>query len=777
MIAVTLRTQLLAVGVLAVVSSSLLGAPALVPAPKEIRELGGVLRLQTPPQVEVQAVEGRSAAEVLRRAFGPPGSGTSILLRKSRGAARLGPEGYEIRVRKDGVQIDGGGSAGLFYGAHTLRQLAEVTEGKLPLCNIADWPAMQWRGVDYPVTRKEDLQRLAGLKLNLVVWEVSDQLRSTKRPEFAGNLRPSEMARICAEARRNHITLILETQSFGHAHWLLRPHPEFRANPQNTHTINPTAPGLYEVLSDVYGELIKASRVPFFFPGCDEPFDIDQWCQDKGLDPSQVVGEHLARLADLAKKHGARIMIWGDYLLKYPEALKHLDRKQVLIVDWHYNVADEYPSVDTFVRAGFETLVGPSVCPWEPLFPLYEVSARNIVNFVGEGHRRGAVGLLNTNWPTGPMPIEALWYGWAAGAEASWSDKKVDLSELDPRFFEWYTGDPSATVRERYFAWKNANAAWSFTEALTRPPAEILASRATEYAQPVIAESGAVSAMETVAELRRQTSAAFPPSGRRQHREGWRDLRSIMTCTDQAFYTRKRGALFVRAYDELYLAHKATDSKTRDQSLDTATACLCELATAASANDPQTNALCLKAMERVAEARRRGPFSPQQVLEAPTPPTHSGPAEVLPFQACTTVDPFQRYGVREEEKGGIIIPEKGTAVEIRFRVLEPGRYRVFALLRHSAGTWQNNVFVRGSRNAAYEGNYQFQLDGQPFRETWIGQELNPEEDEALQWAVLYEGDLSLGLHVLRLTPKVMNFAIVQRLLFSSDPAWLPPGAR
>jgi len=771
-----MRLVMPALFVLLLTTEAWAALPPLIPAPREVREGPGTLTVTAP--VHVIGVEAApSAVEVLERTFGPRGEGgTAIRLAL---VDPMGPpreEWYRLQVGPEHIDIAAATEVGLFYGAQTLRQLYEGAGRALPYCDITDWPAMRWRGVDYPVTRAEDLQRLAGLKLNLVVWEVSGLFESPSHPELGGTMPLADIAAVCAEARRNHITLILEVQSFGHAPWLLRPHPEFRADPNGEETIRPFVPGEYELLSDVYGELIAASGVPWFFPGCDEPFQIDQWCRDNGRDPAEVVGKHIARLSEIAAQHGARVMVWGDYLLKYPQSLQYLDPQRVVIGDWHYNSAPEYPSVDTFVQAGFETLVCPSVCPWEPLFPDYAASAPNITNFVADGQRRGAIGLINTNWPTGPMPLEAMWYGWALGADASWRAEPVEQAAFDERFSRQYFGMPAETFAKPYFGLQALNRIWQSSRPADRSPAEALRDLAAVYAHKVI-PAGGLFAQADLPALDKELSAldAMPAAGEWKG-DGWRQFRALRDQYGRIFLPVRRSAGLGEAYAALRRAAKARaagDEAAAGQAIEAAGRALTTLgALAEGAQDTETAKLVADARQRLGAVRGAGDCSPQAILGAPPEGPAAGPAEISPLAAHVPLP--TPAAPPQARRAGLIFPQAGGGADLRFEVLEAGTYRVWALLRHSAGVWENGQFARGGRNAVYEGNYGWELDGQPLTETWFGVEVNPDEDEALQWAVLYEGELTAGPHVLRVQPRPVNYAIVDRLLFADDPGWKPP---
>jgi len=102
----------------------------------------------------------------------------------------LGDEGYTLTVTER-IEITAQTSAGLFYGAQTLRQLLPpriysfskiYAEWTLPIVEIRDQPRFGWRGLHLDVARhfmpKEDVLRfidtIASLKLNILHWHLTE---------------------------------------------------------------------------------------------------------------------------------------------------------------------------------------------------------------------------------------------------------------------------------------------------------------------------------------------------------------------------------------------------------------------------------------------------------------------------------------------------------------------------------------------------------------------------------------------------------------------------
>src|SRR5688572_16386247 len=63
------------------------------------------------------------------------------------------PQGYELRIAEDGMDLVGADDAGLFYGRATLAQLLRLHAGSLPTGVIRDHPDIPVRGVMLDVSR------------------------------------------------------------------------------------------------------------------------------------------------------------------------------------------------------------------------------------------------------------------------------------------------------------------------------------------------------------------------------------------------------------------------------------------------------------------------------------------------------------------------------------------------------------------------------------------------------------------------------------------------
>ncbi|MER5962492.1 beta-N-acetylhexosaminidase [Streptomyces sp. NPDC002057] len=217
---------------------------------------------------------------VLGAATGLPfadGTGTrAVRLRISEEVAREhGPEAYRLTTETPdaAVVIEGGGPAGVFWGAQTLRQLlgpeayrtAAVGKGPrdLPYVTVEDAPRFGWRGLMLDVSRhftpKEDVLRyldlLAAHKLNVFHFHLTDdqgwriEIKRHPRLTEVGSWRArsrwghrasplwddtphggfytqDDIREIVAYAAERHITVVPEIDLPGHSQAAISAYPE-----------------------------------------------------------------------------------------------------------------------------------------------------------------------------------------------------------------------------------------------------------------------------------------------------------------------------------------------------------------------------------------------------------------------------------------------------------------------------------------------------------------------------------------------------------------------
>ncbi|MFD9242023.1 beta-N-acetylhexosaminidase [Streptomyces sp. NPDC059556] len=266
----------------------------------------------------------------------------AIRLRVSEDVEREhGPEGYRLTTEdpEAAVVIEGGGPAGVFWGAQTLRQLlgpgayrrAPVGGGvrDLPYVTVEDRPRFGWRGLMLDVSRhfmpKDDVLRyldlLAAHKLNVFHFHLTDdqgwriEIKRHPRLTEAGSWRArtkwghrdsplwtdtphgghytqDDIREIVAYAAERHITVVPEIDLPGHSQAAIAAYPELgntdvvdtaALTVWDTWGVNPNvlAPTdavlrFYEGVFEEVLDLFPAAVSPFVHVGGDE-CPKDQW--------------------------------------------------------------------------------------------------------------------------------------------------------------------------------------------------------------------------------------------------------------------------------------------------------------------------------------------------------------------------------------------------------------------------------------------------------------------------------------------------------------------
>jgi len=429
-------------GAFALKKGLILEAPAEMAEPLG-REIGAELRLA-----------GLSAPEVRATAKGPrywrlsPEAGKCPSLGPPRGATE---EAYALDVRADAVVCASPGAAGLFYGLQTLCQLVRANRvgSAVPCLAVRDSPALRWRCFQDDLTRgpssrigtlRREVALGSAMKMNLFTYYMEYQYAFSKHPAIGpkdGSLTPRELKAIVAFAKGRHVDILGNQQSFGHFEDILR-HERYAALRETPAILCPVKEESYRLLDDLYGEVAPLLPFPFFNVCCDETHGL-------GRGPSKALAEkigvggvyvrHIRRVHDLLKeKYGKRMMMWGDIILRHPDHLKEVPRDTIMLT-WGYHAGRSFEGqIVPFARSGYEFFVCPGVSNWSRILPDFGVATVNIRNFVRDGVKHGAMGMLNTAWEDDGEALNApKWHGYAWGAECAWTGSATTPEDFNRR--------------------------------------------------------------------------------------------------------------------------------------------------------------------------------------------------------------------------------------------------------------------------------------------------------------------------------------------------------
>jgi hypothetical protein len=408
-------------------------APPLIPAPFSVSIAGERRALADTLQVSSETPrEDAYAIQRLRELAARPraGGGPRLAIARIRLVAgrleglppgRVPEQGYAIECRGDSVLIRGETAAARLYGAMTLRQLALTGDGRLPAGRIVDAPALRVRGLSLDVSRgrmptlddlRATLDLCTAFKLNVLQLYLEDTFEYSRVPADARSpwaLDALTLRRLAAEARRRSIDLIPIVETMGHQERMLS-HPAMRTYaeldpPSPSAMFAVTEPRARALLGSMVDDVLAASGAGAIHLGCDEPAELGRGASRgavRRLGVAQVFAEHVRALADRAgSRHGGRAWIYADMVRVLP-ALARLLPRDVVLVDWDYDPASTYASLDTLAAAGLDRVItSPGLWTWSTPYPEYARAHASIEAATSAARARGCLGSVLAAWGDG----------------------------------------------------------------------------------------------------------------------------------------------------------------------------------------------------------------------------------------------------------------------------------------------------------------------------------------------------------------------------------------
>ncbi len=587
----------------------------LVPEPQRIRMTGGALHLPDPLPIlrtgqhytpwDRSALMLSNAVRSLLKARAqwvpvntvrPPAKGAIILHAKSTGPA----ESYTLSITPGGVRVEGDGAPGLFYGVQTLIQIIRDRGASLPCLFIADRPALAHRGYYLDISRgkvprmsalKALIDRLAAFKINQFQLYVEHVFEFRFDPEIGrgfGSLTAREVRDLDRYCRQRHIEFVPSLACFGHMGRILSlpkyralaevewPAPDWRRAtwPQRLRgaTLNPLHPGSKRLLGRMLDEFLPLFSSGLFNMCGDETYDLGKGrnasrAARRGVD--RLYLDHVRFLRRLARRHGKRLMFWGDVMLHHPRAIRDIPRDCV-VLDWGYSPKTPFEKVGKFLRPGLSAYVCPSVRGYRVVFNDVEEARGNIAGYARAARDLGADGLLNTDW--GDMGhfnmLACSYHGLVLGAAMAWNPGGDEGAGFDRAFALQFFGDRTGEVGRLYSkAGSTGISEWPYLISEPRNPAPALAAKARRLVGSIADWRRRFERMKPAAWAQpndvRELAAACEALRLNARKLILESRRAVPASAWRAF--RRDLAAFARRYERVWLARNRPSSLTELQ--------------------------------------------------------------------------------------------------------------------------------------------------------------------------------------------------------------------
>lgn len=230
-------------------------------------------------------------------------TGSNTIILKNNNSNINKPEGYDLKVNKNGIYITGETDAAVFYGIQTLMQLLPTEKKavvKIPVVSISDSPRFTYRGMHLDVARhfmpvdfiKKYIDYLALHKLNTFHWHLTDdqgwRIEIKKYPKLtetgarrngsiigrypgkgndniphSGFYTQEQVKEIVSYAAKKYITIIPEIELPGHASAAIAAYPVLSCFPEeetvipagmvSEETLKQQAAGKKKVVQETWG--------------------------------------------------------------------------------------------------------------------------------------------------------------------------------------------------------------------------------------------------------------------------------------------------------------------------------------------------------------------------------------------------------------------------------------------------------------------------------------------------------------------------------------------
>ncbi|HYH10757.1 MAG TPA: family 20 glycosylhydrolase, partial [Thermomicrobiales bacterium] len=245
-------------------------------------------------------------------------------------------ERYQLDIDEEGVRVIGATPEGVFRGAttliHLLAQAADEGSATLGAGSITDAPRFAWRGLSLDVARtfypvdavKRVIDLLALYKMNVLHLHLTDNEgwrfvvpaypnlivlsdQPTENGHPGGFYSPEDYAQILDYAAARFVTVVPEFDSPGHTASVLRAYPELgtramHAAPESLQYLDPSVPGVWELVREVYDEMARVHPGARIHVGGDEVIAM----------PEASFAGYVETAHSAAKATGKGIVAWQE---------------------------------------------------------------------------------------------------------------------------------------------------------------------------------------------------------------------------------------------------------------------------------------------------------------------------------------------------------------------------------------------------------------------------------------------------------------------------------
>ena len=394
---------------------------------------------------------------------------------------------YSIAIMEHSIEIKANNKAGISYAENTLKQLltyAMYAQKPIPQIKIGDWANFERRGYMLDISRDKvpTMKSMYLLVDQLAEWRINELQLYTEHTfayknhevvwENSSPFTANEIQELDQYCKQKHIDLVPNQNSFGHLeNWLK--HDEYLDlcecetdcktvwGKRKRTSLAPTNPKSFEMIEELYAELLPNFTSPYFNIGCDETVEL---CLGKSKAECDRIGKgnvylnYLKKLNAEAKKNGKQTQFWGDIILNHPELISKIPKDMIPLV-WGYGAT--YPfdeNLPKFKNAGLDFYVCPGTSTWRSEIGRNKNAFINLKKAAIEGQKNQAMGYLITDWGDyGHFQPRSVSYATIMlGASYAWNYQESSLSKLEGDLNKNVFNDPTGNTAKGLLILGNA---------------------------------------------------------------------------------------------------------------------------------------------------------------------------------------------------------------------------------------------------------------------------------------------------------------------------------
>lgn len=269
-------------------------------------------------------------------------------------------EGYVIDAEEN-IHVYSPSERGLFYGCISLLEM--IQDHRIETVLAYDYPVCSVRGMKVYLPGRENIpyfkefvDMICRYKYNTIMIEVGGAMEYKRHPEinegwikyceemseYSGKttviqektfpwlknsihvengvgrfLDQDTVKELIAYCKERHLHVIPEVPSLSHCDYLLINHHEIKERAEDPYpdTYCPSNPKSYELLFDVFDEIIDVFEPTVMNVGHDEYYSIGLCDKCRTRKPEEIYTEDVMKIKNYLAKFGVKTLVWGEKLL------------------------------------------------------------------------------------------------------------------------------------------------------------------------------------------------------------------------------------------------------------------------------------------------------------------------------------------------------------------------------------------------------------------------------------------------------------------------------